>query len=138
MHICDYGVGVDISIIHACISEFKSNIHQSIIITLHYTGSKFQQAIYQENIQPPQIKIKFFEEFTYNTNKYWPYLNGFLLGHKIINLGPVAPGAQLGTYQKRPWHQKSLYSWQMQLNKDIFVILINVFQIYFIWASKNT
>ena len=27
MHICDYGVGVEISIIYACILKFKSNIH---------------------------------------------------------------------------------------------------------------
>ena len=61
-----------------------------VIITLHYTGSKFQQAIYQETIQQPQIKIKFFEECTHNNNKCWPYFNGFLLGQKIISLGPVA------------------------------------------------
>ena len=87
---------------------------------MHYTGNKFLQsgleenkynnksfnhvvqyvtlqntelAIYQETIQLAQIKIKFFQECTYNTDKYWPYLNDFLLGQEIINLGPVAPGA---------------------------------------------
>ena len=45
MHIWDYGmmvVVVDISIIHACILKFKSNIHYRNI-TLHYTGNKFLQ-----------------------------------------------------------------------------------------------
>ena len=124
MHICDYGVGVEISIIHACILKFKCNIHYSNIITLHYTGNKCLQsglegnkynkslshatpkhavhyvtlqntelAIYKETIQLPHIKIKFFEKCTYNTNKYWSYLNDFLLGQEIINLGPVAPEA---------------------------------------------
>ena len=124
------GVGVDISIIHACILKLKSNI-----ITLHYTGNSLawkginiiitniniitknynnnkslshatlthaahyvtlqntELAIYQETIQLPQIKIKFFEECTYNTNKYWPYLNDFLLDQEFFNLGSVAPGA---------------------------------------------
>ena len=44
MHICDYGVEVDISIIHACILKFKRNIHESNIIILHYTGNKFLQS----------------------------------------------------------------------------------------------
>ena len=45
MHIWNYGVMVvvgDISIIHACILKFKSNIHYRNI-TLHYTGNKFLQ-----------------------------------------------------------------------------------------------
>ena len=125
MHICDYGVGVEISIIYTCILKFKSNIHQSNINTFHYAANKFLQsglegnkynynkslnhatlkhavhyvtlqntelAIYQDNIQLPQIKIKFYEECTYNTNKYLPYLKYVLLGQEIINLGPVAPG----------------------------------------------
>ena len=101
---------------------------------MHYTGNKFLQsgleennysnksfnhavqyvtlqntelAIYQETIQLAQIKIKFFEECTYNTKKYWPYLNDFLLGQEIINLGPAAPVVYLRTFQKRAWHQKS-------------------------------
>ena len=138
MHIFDYEVGVDISIIHACILKFKSNIPQSNIITLHYTGNSLawkgintiitknynnnkslnhailthaahyvtlqntELAIYQETIQLPQIKIKFFEECTYNTNKYWPCLNDFL--QEFFNSGPVAPGAQLRTFQKSAWH----------------------------------
>ena len=39
------------------------------------------------------FKNLYFEECTYNTNKYWPYLNDFLLGQEIINLGPVSPVA---------------------------------------------
>ena len=130
----------DIFIIHACILKFNSNIHQSNIITLHYTGNKFLQfglegnkynnhkslnhatlnhevhyatlqntelTFYQETIQLAQIKIKFFQECTYNTDKYWPHLNDFLMGQEIIDLGPVALGAQLGTFQMRAWHQKS-------------------------------
>ena len=43
----------DISIIHACILKFKSNIHQRNIITLHYTGNKFlQPGLEGKNIQP--------------------------------------------------------------------------------------
>ena len=152
------GVGVDISIIHACILKLKSNIHQSNIITLHYTGNSLawkginiiininiittknynnnkslshatlthaahyvtlqntELAIYQETIQLPQIKIKFFEECTYNTNKYWPYLNDFLLDQEFFNLGSVAPGAQLRTFQKSGWHQKT---WLPQLTKKM-------------------
>ena len=61
---------------------------------VHYvTLQNTELAIYQEAIELPQIKIKFFEECTYNTHKYWPYLDDFLLGQEIINLGPVAPGA---------------------------------------------
>ena len=125
MYICDYGVGVDISIIHACILTVKSNT-QSNIITLHYTGNKFLQSslernkysnnkslnhatlnhaahyvtlqnteltIYQETIHLAQINIKFFQECTYNTDKYWLHLIDFLLDQEIINLGPLAPGA---------------------------------------------
>ena len=44
MHICNYRVGVDISTIHDCMLKFQSNIHQSNIITLHYTGNKFLQS----------------------------------------------------------------------------------------------
>ena len=147
MHICDYGavvlvvlvvVGVDISVIHACILKFKSNIHQSNIITLHYTGNKFLEpglegskyndkslnratlnhavhyatlqntelTIYQKTIQLAQTKIKFLRECTYNTDKYLPHLNDFLVGQEVIDLGPVAPRAQSGTFQKRAWDQK--------------------------------
>ena len=104
MHICNYRVGVDISTIHDCMLKFQSNIHQSNIITLHYTGNKFLQsgleennysnksfnhatlnhavqyvtlqntelAIYQETIQLAQIKIKFFQECTYNMTSTGP------------------------------------------------------------------
>ena len=34
----------DISIIHACILKFKSNINWRNIITLHYTGKKIPQS----------------------------------------------------------------------------------------------
>ena len=44
MHICNYRMGVDISTIHDCMLKFQSNIHQSNIITLHYTGNKFLQS----------------------------------------------------------------------------------------------
>ena len=49
--------------------------------------------MYQETIELAQIKIRFFQECTYNTDRYWPIFNYFLLGQEIINLGPVAPGA---------------------------------------------
>ena len=49
MHICNYRVGVDISTIHDCMLKFKSNRHQSNIITLHYTGNKFLQSGLEEN-----------------------------------------------------------------------------------------
>ena len=121
------------SIIHACILKFKSNIitlhytgnkflqpglegnkynnnkslnHAILKHAVHYvTLQNTELAISQGNIQLAQIKIKFFEECTYNTNKYWSYLDDFLLGQEIINLRPVAPMAP--TFQKRAWHQKS-------------------------------
>ena len=38
---------------------------------VHYgTLQNTELAIYQEAIELPQIKIKFFEECTYNTNNY--------------------------------------------------------------------
>ena len=84
----------------------KSLNHATLKHAVHYvTLQNTELAIYQETIQLPQIKTKFFEECTYNTNNYWPYLHGFLLGQEIINLEPVAPGTYLGT-QKRAWHQK--------------------------------
>ena len=84
----------------------KSLNHATLKHAVHYvTLQNTELAIYQETIQLPQIKTKFFEECTYNTNKYWPYLHGFLLCQEIINLEPAAPGAYLGT-QKRAWHQK--------------------------------
>ena len=123
------------SIIHACILKFKSNIitlhytgnkflqpglegnkynnnkslnHAILKHAVHYvTLQNTELAISQENIQLAQIKIKFFEECTYNTKKYWPYLNDLLLGQEIINLGPAAPVVYLRTFQKRAWHQKS-------------------------------
>ena len=145
MHIRRYGVGVDISTIHACILKFKSNIHQSNIrnkfLQSGLEGNKYDNnkslnhaslkhadhyvtlqntelTIYQENIQLAQIKIKFFKECIYNTTKYWPYLNDFLLHQEIINLGQVTPVAQLGTFQKRAWHQKSCLP---QLTKKMLV-----------------
>ena len=121
------------SIIHACILKFKSNIitlhytgnkflqpglegnkynnnkslnHAILKHAVHYvTLQNTELAISQENIQLAQIKIKFFEECTYNSNKYWSYLDDFLLGQEIINLRPVAP--MVPTFQKRAWHQKS-------------------------------
>ena len=65
--------------------------HAFYYVTLQNT----ELAIYHEAIQIAQIKIKLFQECTYVTDKYWPHLNDFLLGQKIINLGPVALGAQL-------------------------------------------
>ena len=72
----------------------KSLNHETLKHAVHYvTLQNTELTIYLETIPLPQIKINFFEECTYNANKYWPYLNGFLLGQEIINLGPVAPGA---------------------------------------------
>ena len=72
----------------------KSLNHATLNHAVHYTTlQNTELTICQETIQLAQIKIKFFQEFTYNTEKYWPHLNNFLLGQEIINLGPVAPGA---------------------------------------------
>ena len=67
----------------------KSFNHAVYYVTLQNT----ELAIYQKTIQLAQIKIKFFQECTYVTDKYWPHLNDFLLGQEIINLGPVSPEA---------------------------------------------
>ena len=79
------------------------NIYIYIYIYMHYiyyqpcspvcNPPKYWLAIYQETLQLAQIKIKFFQECTYVTDKYWPHLNDFLLGQEIINLGPVSPEA---------------------------------------------
>ena len=42
MHICDYRVGTDISIIYACIVKFKSNTHSR-------AGNKFLQSDLEGN-----------------------------------------------------------------------------------------
>ena len=82
--------------------------HATLNHAVHYaTLQNIELTIYQETIQLAQIKIKFFQKCAYITDKYWSHLNDFLLGQKIFNLGPVAPGAWLGTFQKRTWHQKS-------------------------------
>ena len=80
-----------LSLNHATSNILKScNLKHAV----HYvTLQNTELAIYQETIQLPQIKIKFFEECTYNTNKHWPYLNDFLLDQEFFNLGSVAPGA---------------------------------------------
>ena len=71
----------------------KSLNHATLKHAVHYvTLQNTELAIYQETIQLPQLKIKFYEECNYNTNKYLPDLKNFLLGQEIINLGPVAPG----------------------------------------------
>ena len=44
IYICDYRVGVDITVINACILKVKSNTQQSNIITLHYPGNKYLQS----------------------------------------------------------------------------------------------
>ena len=87
------------SIIHACILKFKSNIitlqytgnkflqpglegnkynnnksfnHATLNHAVHYaTLPNNEPAIYQETIQLAQIKIKFYQECTYVTDKYW-------------------------------------------------------------------
>ena len=72
----------------------KSLNHATLKHADHYVTLKNTElAIYQENIQLAQIKIKFFKECIYNTTKYWPHLNDFLLHQEIINLGPVTPVA---------------------------------------------
>ena len=79
-------------------NKYNNNIplnHATLKHSVHYvTLYNNELVIYQETIQLAQIKIKFFQECTYNTDKYWPYLNDFVLGQEIINLGPVTPGAQ--------------------------------------------
>ena len=61
---------------------------------VHYaTLQNTELTIYQKTIQLAQTKIKFLRECTYNTDKYLPHLNDFLVGQEVINLGPVAPRA---------------------------------------------
>ena len=87
---------------------FKLSNHATLNHAVHHAiPQNTELTIYQETIQLAQIKIKFFQKRTYNIDKYQPYLNDFLLDQEIINLGPVAPRVQLGTFQKRTWHQKS-------------------------------
>ena len=89
----------------------KSLNHATLNHAVHYaTHQNTELTIYQETIQLAQITIKFFQQCTYITHKYWSHLNDFLLGQEIIDLGPVAPGAWLRTLQKRAWHQKSCLS----------------------------
>ena len=105
----------------------KSLNHATLNHVVHYvTLQNTEQTIYQETFQLAQINIKFFQECTYNTDKYWPHLIDFLQGQEIINLGPVAPGAQLGI--QRVQHQKSCLS---QLRKQMLHFcndLIHLFQ----------
>ena len=72
----------------------KSLNHATLNHEVHYaTLQNIELTFYQETIQLAQIRIKFFQECTYNTDKYWPHLNDFLMGQEIIDLGPVALGA---------------------------------------------
>ena len=68
----------------------KSLNHATLNHAVHYaTHQNTELTICQEAIQLAQIKIKFFQKCTYITDKYWSHLNDFLLGQKIIDLGPV-------------------------------------------------
>ena len=72
----------------------KSFNHATLNHAVYYVSlQNTELAVYHEIIQLAQIKMKFFQECTYITDKYRLYLNDFLLGQKINNLGPVAPGA---------------------------------------------
>ena len=139
------GEEVNISIIHVCILKFKSNIttlryagnkflhsglewnkydinkflnHATLNDAVHYaTLENTDLTIDQETIQPAQTKISSFKNVVIVlTSTGLMHLNDFLLDHEIVNLGPVAPGASLRTFQESTWHQRS---WSPQLVKKI-------------------
>ena len=86
-----YSLFDDIEIFKPCNPQSCSLSCNPQSAVCHATLLDTERTIYQETIQ--LVQIKFFQERTYNTGRYWPHFKDFLYGQKIINLGPVAPGA---------------------------------------------
>ena len=64
-------------------NDNKSLNHAALNQAVHYaTLQNNEVTIYQETIQLAQIKIKFFQDFTYNTDKCYPHLNDFCRARK--------------------------------------------------------